>query len=59
MLGIRQVLVSKNTHNKWLIGAFTSSEEIVVDDITNLVLGDIADNPNPKKWWLLEMEMKT
>jgi len=59
MLGIRQVLVSKNTHFERLIGAFTSSEEIEIGDITNLILGDIADDPNPKKWCLLGMEMKT
>ena len=59
MLGIRQVLVSKNTHLERLNRGFTSSEKIVVDDITNLILGDIADDPNPKKWWLLEMEKMT
>jgi len=39
--------------------SFTSSEKVVVDNITNLILGDVADDPNPKKWWLLEMEKMT
>ena len=40
--------MSKYTHLEWLLEAFTSPEEIVVDGITNLILGDIADDPNPR-----------
>jgi len=44
--------VSKYTHNERLIGAFTSSGEVVVDNITNSILGDTSDeercDPNPR-----------
>ena len=62
MLGISQVLVSRNTHIEWFKWSFTSSEKVVVDDITNLILGDINDEENydlNPKVVVVEEEMKT
>ena len=42
--------------------SFTSSEKVVVDDITNLILGDINDEENydvNSKVVVVEEEMKT
>ena len=62
ILEIEQVLVSKNTHFEWLNRGFTSSEKVVVDNIPNLVLGDVNDEENydlTSKVVVVEEEMET
>ena len=52
-------MVSKNTHNEWLNRGFTRSEKVVDDDITNLILGDIADDPKSEEVVVEVKKMKT